>query len=57
MGAPDRISAKPAHSRRPGIPYEAGERTLWGLIGQSKEHSAWPAVHAATDPHARGGEF
>ena len=44
--------------RRPGIPHKSRwSEPLWGLVGQSKERSAWPAVRAATDPAARGGDF
>jgi NAD(P)-dependent dehydrogenase (short-subunit alcohol dehydrogenase family) len=30
---------------------------LSAVISQGKDRGAWPVVRAATDPHARGGEF
>lgn len=43
---------------RPGLPRKSRwSEPLWGFVGQSKEHAAWPSVRAATDPAARGGDF
>ncbi|UAJ79323.1 SDR family NAD(P)-dependent oxidoreductase [Leifsonia sp. ZF2019] len=44
--------------RRPGIARKTRwDEPLWGFVGQSKEHAAWSAVRAATDPDAHGGDF
>lgn len=50
------VDARTPH--RPGVPRKSRwKESLWGLVGQSKEHSAWSAVRAATDPEAKGGDF
>lgn len=47
--------------QRPGVlTHRRGQRfgePLWGVIGQSKQSAAWPAVRAATDPDASGGQL
>ena len=47
--------------RRPGINdlpplRRLAERSL-GLVGQGKDHGAWPSVRALLDPDAAGGQF
>jgi len=52
MSVDSRTPARPgiARSRRRDEP-------LWGVVGQSKESSAWSVVRAAVDPQATGGQF